>query len=75
MASSHVDVGTFLILEGAVVGARVLARTHRGRRIYPATIPLVIRPRVLLGNRLTPALAVLATAFLASGAVLLVMRG
>jgi hypothetical protein len=75
MASVHVDVGTFLILEGAVVGALVLARTLVVRLIDPDTIPLVIRPRVLLGNRLTPALAVLATGFLASGAVLLVMRG
>ena len=72
MASS---LDALLLLEGALIGAVVLARMFVVRSLDPEVIPTVIRPRVLLGNRLTPAFAVLAAALFAGGLVLLAVGG
>jgi hypothetical protein len=75
MASSQLDVETFLLLEGALIGALVIARIVVVRSVDLDAFPSIIRPRILLGNRLTPAFAVLAAVLLASGMVLRLAGG
>jgi hypothetical protein len=74
VAPSHLGAGTFLILEGGLVGALVLMRALVVRSIDPDDLPAVIRRRVRLGNRLTPAFAVLASVLLAVGVLLVTRR-
>jgi hypothetical protein len=67
------SLGTFLILEGAIVVGLLLARAGCLHVLSTDELPALLRRRIERGNRVAPVVLVIALLALAAGAALLVL--
>lgn len=65
-------LGTFLVLEGAIVTCLLLARTGCLHLLAADALPGILKRRIERGNRVAPVVLALALLALAIGATLLV---
>lgn len=66
---THLELSTFLVGEGLLLGALCAARSVCARRCSLESLPAAVRPRVELGNRLAPVVLVVAAALVVIGGV------
>jgi hypothetical protein len=69
MAAST-DVGLALLQGGALLAVTAAIRGYCARRLDPDMVPAILRGRIRLCNRMTPAVLFVAGAMMASSALL-----
>jgi hypothetical protein len=69
------DTGIALLLVGVLLAVSVAIRGYCARHITVDMVPPALRPRVLLNDRLTPVLRLVACAMVAVGALLSLVSG
>lgn len=66
---THLELSAFLVYEGLLLGALWTVRAVCARRCSVESLPAAIRPRIELGNRLSPVVLGVAAALVVIGGV------